>query len=111
MAQSTSGASAPGYRLNNRIAVVTGAAVGIGRAIVDRLVEFGARVALLDLQSVQPDLATLAGGLGTRCLAVGCDIAEEGSVEAAAASVDGGFLETPLMHAQPPTDQYGGFDG
>jgi len=22
--------------------------------------------------------------------------------------VDGGFLETPLMHAQPPADQYGG---
>ena len=25
--------------------------------------------------------------------------------------VDGGFLETPLMHAKPRSDQYGGYPG
>lgn len=77
-------ASGYGYRLDGRVAVVTGAGGGIGSAIVDRLVELGASVALLDLQAEMPVLERRAAKFSTRCIAIVCDIADEASIHTAA---------------------------
>lgn len=72
------------HRLDGRVAVVTGAAGGIGAAIVERLAAQGASVALLDLPGTAAELERLRGTLPTRGLAGVCDIADPASVAAAA---------------------------
>ncbi|MDA7419189.1 SDR family oxidoreductase [Xenophilus arseniciresistens] len=74
-------------QLEGRIAVVTGAAGGLGAAIAQQLAERGARVALLDLPSTLPGLREAAGRLPGRCIALACDIADEGSVQATASQL------------------------
>ncbi len=66
--------------LEGRVALVTGAGSGIGRAAVARFTAAGARVAALDLDL---DTAASAGG----ALAVRCDVTDEASVVAATAEV------------------------
>lgn len=75
------------YRLDGRIAVVTGAAGGIGAAIVERLAALGARVALLDLPHAVPELEKALQGLPTGGIATTCDIGDPASVVAAADAV------------------------
>ncbi len=57
--------------MNDQVAVVTGGAKGIGRAIVARLQSAGARVAVWDLEPAEADLAVEA------------NVADEASVEGA----------------------------
>lgn len=74
-----------GGRLDGAVAVVTGAAGGIGVASARRLSYLGARVALLDLDSEHLD--QLAGDLGAPCLPVPCDVSDEARVRAAIGEV------------------------
>jgi NAD(P)-dependent dehydrogenase (short-subunit alcohol dehydrogenase family) len=66
-------------RFSGKVAVVTGAASGIGRAIAQRLLDEGASV-------VAADIAEIEGGLGERCAAVRCDVTRESDVEAMVAT-------------------------
>jgi short chain dehydrogenase len=71
-----------------RVAIVTGAARGIGAATARRLATDGMAVAVLDLDAGSCDatveVITSAGG---RAIAVGADVSQDDQVEAAVATV------------------------
>lgn len=72
------------------VAVVTGGASGLGRAIGERCAQQGMRVALLDLDAdrASVEAAALADAHGVAVLSQGVDVADGASVEAAAAAVE-----------------------
>ena len=79
-------------KLGNKVAVVTGAAQGIGRAIVEEYVGEGARPAILELNKTAADeYVEELRGRGVAALAVECDVADRGSVFAAADAVRAGL--------------------
>ncbi|MDN3358172.1 3-oxoacyl-ACP reductase FabG [Actinomadura sp. DC4] len=66
--------------LDQRVAVITGAARGLGRAVAERMVAEGARVVLADM-----DVATArdtADEIGRAAVAVRCDVTVESDVAA-----------------------------
>jgi 2-hydroxycyclohexanecarboxyl-CoA dehydrogenase len=73
--------------LDGRVAVVTGAAQGIGRAIAETLAANGAKVAAFDLEAPQLD----------RILGVACDVSDEGAVETAFAQVEAELGEVSVL--------------
>lgn len=73
--------------LAGRVAVVTGAGRGIGRAIADDLAARGADVALFDLQQPDEAASAIAAAHGVRTLAVTADVSDEASVNAGCARV------------------------
>lgn len=74
-------------RLENRTALVSGAARGIGRAIALRLAREGADVGLVDINGSIEETAVLVRAQGRRALAVSCDISKSGEVTAAVAHI------------------------
>ncbi len=66
--------------LQNKVAVVTGAASGLGFATCKALAAAGARIAGLDLD--KDKLATLASELGANGITCAVDVADEASVKA-----------------------------
>jgi 2-hydroxycyclohexanecarboxyl-CoA dehydrogenase len=78
----------PYWNAMSRVAVITGAASGIGRAISQRLAERGHRVALLDLDGdgAQRAAASLRAG-GARALGCKADVVDRGAVDEALAQV------------------------
>ena len=73
------------FRLDGKVAVVTGGARGIGRATAATLVAAGAAVALLDRDGEAAEPAARA--LGNAASAHAVDVGDEASVEAAMAAV------------------------
>jgi 2-dehydro-3-deoxy-L-rhamnonate dehydrogenase (NAD+) len=75
----------PFFSLQGQVAVVTGAAQGIGEGIARRLHAAGARVAVLDLQEgVARTVAAETAGIG-----VDCDVSSRVSVDSAMRTVRG----------------------
>jgi len=74
-----------GGELDGRIAVVTGAASGLGKSIAAGLAEEGAVVALLDVDAAAAEkaAAAISGDTGAQVTALTCDVTDEKSVETA----------------------------
>ncbi|MFZ1887157.1 MAG: 3-oxoacyl-ACP reductase family protein [Candidatus Binataceae bacterium] len=76
-------------RLAGKIAIVTGAAQGIGRAIATRLADEGAAVAIADIQTEAAErTAAELRALGAEAIAVKLDVTKFEDAEAAAARVE-----------------------
>lgn len=75
-----------GRILEDKIAIVTGGAQGLGEAICHRLAREGAQIAVadLDLKGAQRVAADLMARTGRRAIAVGVDVTDEPQVEAMA---------------------------
>jgi NAD(P)-dependent dehydrogenase (short-subunit alcohol dehydrogenase family) len=82
----------PSFRLDDSVALVTGAASGIGRAIAIGLAEAGADVGCLDLPGSDLD-GTIAAieAAGARALAAPADVTDPTSVGAAVDAVEAGL--------------------
>lgn len=76
-------------RLDGKVALVTGAAQGMGRGIALRLAEEGADVAINDVQPVEriQEVAKEIEALGRRSLSIQCDIADRDAVQQMVAQV------------------------
>ncbi|MDQ8706506.1 3-oxoacyl-ACP reductase FabG [Streptomyces sp. LHD-70] len=71
-----------------RVAVVTGAARGIGAATAIRLAAEGRAVAVIDLdEAACKDTVEQIQAAGGKAIAVGCDVSDEAQVEAAVARI------------------------
>jgi 2-dehydro-3-deoxy-L-rhamnonate dehydrogenase (NAD+) len=83
--------------LNNRVAVVTGAARGIGFACAERLIASGARVSLWDLdESALGEAARRLGAAGP-AHAVTVDVSDDRAVASAAAATLGALGKVDIL--------------
>jgi 3-oxoacyl-[acyl-carrier protein] reductase len=83
------------FDLSGHIALVTGAARGIGLAVAQRLWRDGARVVLADLDL--PTAQAAATALGERALALQLDVGDEAQVESAFAATESRFGSVTLL--------------
>jgi len=80
------------FGFDDRVAVVTGAAQGIGAACVERLASSGAAVALWDVDTPRGEaLARRLGEAGHRTAFFRCDVAHKADVDAALAATLAAF--------------------
>ncbi|MEM4217507.1 MAG: SDR family NAD(P)-dependent oxidoreductase [Candidatus Methanomethylicaceae archaeon] len=76
-----------GLRLENRIAIVTGAGQGIGKAIALRLAKEGAKVAVTDVSGKEVETAKEIGDLGGEALPLKLDVTKYQEAQDAARQV------------------------
>lgn len=72
-------------RLEGKVAIITGAGQGIGKAYAARFVREGAKVAVADLNEANAEL--VAKELGENAIAIHVDVSDEASTEAMAKAV------------------------
>lgn len=82
-------------RLEDKVAVVTGAGSGIGAATARAFHREGAKVLLADISGQQDDLAA---ELGDGCAAVHCDVARSADVQAMLAAAIDAFGRLDVLH-------------
>lgn len=87
------------YNFEGRIAVVTGAAQGIGAAIAEKLLKEGADgVALVDMNAeILADTAKKLDPEGSRTMTVTCNVADEKSVAEAFKKIEARFGKIDIL--------------
>ena len=74
--------------LNGRVAVVTGAGQGMGRATAVKLASCGAQVAVLDINAASVEETAAQLSASRRHLALACDVSSSAQVDAAFARIE-----------------------
>lgn len=81
-------------RLNNKIAVITGAGSGMGRAMAQMFAAEGARVVCADISGNQDEVAAQ---IGNGAIAVHADVADETQVQAMIAAAEDRFGRLDIL--------------
>lgn len=81
-------------RLNGKVAVITGAGSGMGKAMAERFAAEGARVVCADISGQQDEVADR---IGERAVAVRCDVAAESDVQAMIAVAEARFGRLDIL--------------
>jgi gluconate 5-dehydrogenase len=80
------------FGLAGRVALVTGASSGIGRAIAEALADAGARIVLVARRTTELESARAAiAAQGGKAVALTCDLADRDALDACAAAAPGAF--------------------
>lgn len=89
------------FRLDDKVAVITGAARGIGYAIADTFAEAGAQVALVDYIDCSKQADELSKRNNIRVQAYQCDVSDSENVEKTISSIehDFGTIDTFVANA------------
>jgi 3-oxoacyl-[acyl-carrier protein] reductase len=86
-------------RLQDRVAVITGAASGIGLACARRFLEEGARVVVADVDAAAAERAAGELRAGGDVVAVACDVTVRADCERAVATAEERFGGLDIVHA------------
>ena len=91
---------AEAFSLNHKTALVTGAAGILGKAFCEGLAEYGANIALVDIQESEASKHAhyLEEIYGIKAKAFGCDITSPDSVKTMVAAVVATFGEIHILH-------------
>jgi 2-dehydro-3-deoxy-D-gluconate 5-dehydrogenase len=85
------------FKLDGKVAAVTGATRGIGRSIALSLAEAGADIALLQRSPKQTDVKEEIESFGRKCLIVPCDLENVDQVKAAIPTVVSHFGKIDIL--------------
>jgi len=84
-------------RIDNKVAIVTGAASGIGKEIAALFVRAGARVAIADLDQERADAVAEELGGPERAIGAAVDVADEAQVDACVAKTVAAFGQVDIL--------------
>ena len=99
-------------RLENKVAVITGAASGIGKEIATIFVREGAKVVIADLNQAGADATATELGGPTKAMGVGMDVTKEDEVETGMAKAIAAYGRLDVMisnagiQSVAPLDQF-----
>src|SRR5258708_38228772 len=84
-------------RLSGKVAIVTGAGSGIGKALAMRLAKDGAAVVIADLRNHDAAAAEIAKATGAKALGLKVDVSVEGNVAQMAAETVKAFGRIDIL--------------
>ena len=101
------------FRLNGRVALVTGGTKGLGRAMAEGLAEAGAQVAVVSRHGDQAavEAQAISTGTGGLCRGYGCDVTQPDQVESLVAQVLADFGQVDILLNNAGINIRGPIDG